>query len=360
VPANLTNVVAIAAGARHALAVKADGNVVAWGYNNSGQCTIPASATNAWDVAAGVDHSVALRKDGAVVCWGSNTHGECNVPAGLSNVVAIAASGDPTYGVSYYTLALQQDGNVVTWGSGEPLWPTTGLSNVIALGSGVHHVLGIRTGPKTPVVVLQPEDRYQLAGGNVTFQSRATGVYGVEYQWQHEGVGLPNETNATLTLLSVQATNEGAYRAVVSNEVGSVASSSANFSIVKAPIIISQTQPTNPTIVYHSNLTLSVVATASGQYSGFPIGYQWQFNGTNVPGANSSAYTVVANTNAGGVYSVLVTNAVGGTSATWDATFTFEGSYIGTNTLAFHLSTNALGYTAGYSGTYSDKHQVSG
>jgi hypothetical protein len=173
-------------------------------------------------------------------------------------------------------------------------------------------------------------------------------------------VDIADETNATLTLSGVQSTSEGAYRVVVSNEVAAIASSNANFSLVTVPIIFSQSQPTNPVVIYESNMTLSVTAFAPGQNNGFPLGYQWQFNATNLTGANSSAYTIAANTNCAGTYSVLITNAAGSTSAVWQASFTFEGSYIGTNTLAYHLSTNAVGYAAGYSGGFYDELEVSG
>src|SRR5204863_175263 len=44
-------------------------------------------------VAAGFYHCLALRENGTVVAWGYNNYGQTNVPAGLSNVVAIAAGG---------------------------------------------------------------------------------------------------------------------------------------------------------------------------------------------------------------------------------------------------------------------------
>jgi alpha-tubulin suppressor-like RCC1 family protein len=39
-------------------------------------------------IAAGYYHSLALKSDGTVVAWGYNYEGETNVPAGLTNVVA--------------------------------------------------------------------------------------------------------------------------------------------------------------------------------------------------------------------------------------------------------------------------------
>ena len=42
-------------------------------------------------IAAGDYHSLALKSDGTVVGWGYNVNNQTTVPAGLSNVVAIAA-----------------------------------------------------------------------------------------------------------------------------------------------------------------------------------------------------------------------------------------------------------------------------
>lgn len=107
--------------------------------------------------------------------------------------------------------------------------------------------------------------------------------------------------------------------------VGSVVSSSASFSLVTPPVIISQSpMPTNQIAIYQTNLTLSVAALAPGQYNGFPLHYQWQFNGTNIAAATSSNYSFAVSES--GTYSVLVSNVVGGASTTWQVTMTYEGS----------------------------------
>jgi alpha-tubulin suppressor-like RCC1 family protein len=357
-PAGLTNAIAIAAGYQHNLAVKADGTVVAWGNNSSGQCNVPAGLSNVWDVAAGVAHSVALRNDSTVIAWGGNAYGEAAVPAGLSNVVAIAAGGDPGNS-SRYSLALKSDGTVVPWGSGEVLYPVIGMSNVIAIGGGgTHHALAVRTGPKTPVIVYQPSDQFQVAGGSATFTSRGAGIYGVSYQWQYGAVDMIAETNSSLTVTNVQSTNTGVYRVWVSNEMGSLVSSGANLNLVTPPVILSQSQPTNPVLIYQTNVTLSVSASAPWQSDGFPISYKWQFNGTNIAGATASNYTF--RVEQAGNYSVLVSNIAGGTSAVWQVGVTYDGTYMASNTLAYHLSTNAVGYAASYAGSGSDQSLLSG
>jgi hypothetical protein len=140
VPAGLSNVAAVAAGGLHSLALKTNGTVVAWGYNHVGQTNIPAGLSNVTAVAAGGYHSLALKSDGTVVAWGENYSGQTNVPAGLSNVAAVAAGGN-------HSLAVKTDGTVVAWGwdiYGQTDVPA-GLSNVTAVAAGIDHSLALRS-----------------------------------------------------------------------------------------------------------------------------------------------------------------------------------------------------------------------
>ncbi len=112
-PVGLSNVVAVAAGASHSLALKSDGTVVGWGWNQFGEATgLPTTnavnlaylssgqvqiggqvLSNVVSIAASRGYSLALKKDGTVVSWGRMVNGlyPVNVPTGLSNVTAIAA-----------------------------------------------------------------------------------------------------------------------------------------------------------------------------------------------------------------------------------------------------------------------------
>ncbi len=108
-PEDATNLIALAAGGAHCLAVRSDGTVVAWGNNSHGQAEVPEGLTNAIAVAAGAFHSLALKADGTVVGWGYDPDGNLSVPSSLSNVVAIAAG-------SAFNMALKNDGSVVAWG----------------------------------------------------------------------------------------------------------------------------------------------------------------------------------------------------------------------------------------------------
>jgi alpha-tubulin suppressor-like RCC1 family protein len=146
VPVDLTNAVAISAGDWGSLALLADGTIAAWGFNNRGQTNVPPELTNVVAVSAGGYHNLALESDGTVVAWGQNDSGQTNVPAGLADVVAIAAGGS-------HSLGLKKDGAVVAWGSngnGQTNVPT-GVSNVVAIAAGTIHSVALRANG-TPVV----------------------------------------------------------------------------------------------------------------------------------------------------------------------------------------------------------------
>ena len=134
----LTNVVGIAAGWRHSLALKRDGTVVGWGDDAQGQASAPSGLSNVVSIAAGYARSLALKADGRVVAWGTP---DAKVPAGLSNVVAIAIGGAQ----NARNLALKADGTVVAWGAEtDDAPPPPGLSNVIAIAVGERHSLALK------------------------------------------------------------------------------------------------------------------------------------------------------------------------------------------------------------------------
>ena len=148
-PPGLSNVIAVAGGSYHSLALRSDGTVAAWGDNSAGQCAVPAGLGGVSVIAAGGFHNLALRSDGTVVAWGSNDSGEGGVPAGLSNVTAIAAG-------LYHNLALKSDGTVVAWGAGATNYPDlsldkgqsivpAGLSNVVGIAAGWYHSLAVKS-----------------------------------------------------------------------------------------------------------------------------------------------------------------------------------------------------------------------
>src|SRR2546428_7333795 len=121
----------------------------------------------------------------------------------------------------------------------------------------------------------RPQNQIQTNGGSATFTVSAFALASINYQWPTNGVNISGATSSTLTLNNVQSSSEGTYRVLVSNGAGSVTSSNATFTLITAPVINAQTQPSRQWVGYHSNLTLSVTA-CGGQTCG-TIGYQWAF-----------------------------------------------------------------------------------
>ena len=129
VPEGLAGVKAIACGFWHNVALLENGSVVSWGYNSFGQTNVPPSVTNAIAIGAGSSHSFAIRRNGSVVSWGNNSDLQTLVPVSLRTVTAVT-------GGSIHSLALKMDGSIATWGYGPGRNIPAELTNVIAMASG--------------------------------------------------------------------------------------------------------------------------------------------------------------------------------------------------------------------------------
>ncbi len=90
---------AISAGEWHNLALRADGSIAGWGWNNYGQAT-PPPGNDFVAISAGEYHSLALKADGSIVGWGRNGEGQATPPSG-NDFVAISAG-------EYHSLAIKE------------------------------------------------------------------------------------------------------------------------------------------------------------------------------------------------------------------------------------------------------------
>ncbi|MEJ2247369.1 MAG: hypothetical protein P8Y80_15035 [Acidobacteriota bacterium] len=95
------NYTAIAAGGFHSLALHSDGSIFGYGLNWWGQAN-PPQGNDYVAIAGGVFHSLALRWDGSIVAWGLNNFGQAQPPSG-----------------AYHSLALRSNGSIIAWGDNE-------------------------------------------------------------------------------------------------------------------------------------------------------------------------------------------------------------------------------------------------
>jgi len=73
------------------------GSIVGWGSQVVG-VDLSSGFTH---VAAGGNHSLGLKGDGSIVAWGYNDYGQCNVPSPNSDFVAVAAGYSHSLGVKW-------------------------------------------------------------------------------------------------------------------------------------------------------------------------------------------------------------------------------------------------------------------
>jgi alpha-tubulin suppressor-like RCC1 family protein len=194
----LTNVVAIAAGSAHSMVLKADGTVLAFGYNSFGQVGDGTTATRTTPVVvpapAGITaiasrnmSSYLLRTDGlgtgAIWAFGANwlaQLGDGSTTARSSPVVTNLASPAASVAAGHnHALAVDRDGTILSWGTGPygqlgsgvsqnlQLVPrrTGRLDEVLALEAGSSHSLGLATDGRVLAFGLNGDGQLGMGAG---------------------------------------------------------------------------------------------------------------------------------------------------------------------------------------------------
>jgi hypothetical protein len=156
-----------------------------------------------------------------------------------------------------------------------------------------------------PAILVEPAGSTNFDGSTVTLSVTAAGTTALGYQWYQYGVPVYGANATTLTMANLVDSDAGIYTVVVSNSVGSVTSSPALL-VTVAPLIT--TQPASVTVLQGQPASFSV-----GVNGETPFTYQWQLNGTALPGATNRIYSVNHATNAlnAGNYQVIVVNPRG-------------------------------------------------
>ncbi len=159
-----------------------------------------------------------------------------------------------------------------------------------------------------PTIVVQPVSEIVTTGQDAAFAVWASGTGPLSYQWQFGGTNLLGETGTNLTIHAVTTNNAGNYEVIVSNSSGSVTSAPVTLTVlvpVIPPTIV--VQPVSEIITTGQDATFAVSASGTG-----PLGYQWQFSGTNLPGETGTNLTLHSvTTNNAGNYEVIVSNSSG-------------------------------------------------
>lgn len=140
----------IAVGARHTLALSAEGELFAWGENDRGQLgdgtqvrrdvpvRVDIGGRKFTTMGAGWKHSLAVNEDGQLYAWGENTFAQLGAEPSTTNVVLVSNHTNlagvrivAVGGGAGFSAALSDDGRVFTWGEAD--LGQTGNTRVFAL-----------------------------------------------------------------------------------------------------------------------------------------------------------------------------------------------------------------------------------
>ncbi len=201
------------------------------------------------------------------------------------------------------------------------------LSNAAGSTASLAAVLSVTNPAIAPVITLQPQSQTSVIGNTVTFTVLASGTPSPTYQWYNNWVPITSATSSSLTLNSVQFTDQGSYTVIATNPANSVTSAAAILTLQNAsgsPFIttvsgvsMDSTHITSNTLSTTTSSTLAVPlggsATLTATATGNPSpNFQWYFNGQSIAGANGPSYSISNFQSwSSGSYSVLATNALG-------------------------------------------------
>jgi alpha-tubulin suppressor-like RCC1 family protein len=192
----LTGATAVAIGGYHTLALQADGTVLAWGQGTRGQLgngtfansSVPVQVLDPSDPSGrltgviavgngGLFHNLALKSNGTVVAWGWNENGQLGNGSYTNSSVAVQVldPSDPSGrltgiiavvpGSQRHSLAVRSNGTVVAWGYNgmgalgtggytssnvprpvvDPADPTGRLTGVTSVAGGIHHSVALKS-----------------------------------------------------------------------------------------------------------------------------------------------------------------------------------------------------------------------
>jgi hypothetical protein len=162
-----------------------------------------------------------------------------------------------------------------------------------------------RTPGEPPVITSAPQPQAIKEGESAAFTVAVSGTGPFLYQWYWNGQPIDGAFNPALVLTNVLLPQTGDYSVYVLSSSGSVMSSPARLTVIRLPEIT--VEPLDQKVNPGTDVTLFVGATGTGI-----ITYQWQFNGSDLAGANDSTLVLTnVQLEHSGLYRAVVSDPVG-------------------------------------------------
>jgi len=245
----------ISMGAFAAAAIKTDGTLWTWGYNNNGQLgdnTITSKSSPVQTVAGGTTwskvatgyHTSAIKNDGTLWMWGNNSNGQLgdNTITSKSSPVQTVAGGTNWQQSSngrYFTSAIKNDGTLWSWGDNSygqlgdntrtnrssPVQTIAAGSNWSQVAVGLNHTLATKTdgtlwtwgnnayGGLGDGTTTHKSSPVQISGGGTTWNNKiaagtrysgAIKTDGTLWVWGENGQGQIGDGTRTQSTVPVQ------------------------------------------------------------------------------------------------------------------------------------------------------------
>ena len=196
-----TNWKQVSGGSSHTAAIKTDGTLWVWGYNNNGKLgtndttnrltpvTTFAGGTNWKQVSAGTFHCSTIKTDGTLWTWGGNAYGQLGINDTTNRNTPVQVFGNHTnwkqVASGYaHTAAIKTDGTLWTWGRG----------NLGQLGTNDG------TARATPVTTFAGGTNWKQVSAEFYYNTAAIKTDGTLWAWGRTlngtlGLGINSSTN---------------------------------------------------------------------------------------------------------------------------------------------------------------------
>ena len=213
-------------------------------------------------------------------------------------------------------------------------------------------------------IVQKPANQNVIIGSTVTFTNGGTALPPFIYRWYSNGIPITSQTPgvvihhitpgitdtltnniSVLTLSNVQISMNGTYKVVADNGLQSF-TNSATLTVNSTPTApsLSSVPPASLEAYIPQTVPLTVAA------SGFPTPtYQWYSNNVAIAGQTANVLSLsLSSTNQSGIYSVIVTNSVGGTNVSTVLNVTPKPNLVITEVMSGESADNSNGDTSGH------------
>ena len=255
VPAGLSNIIAVegAGGGDQALgvalALRATGTVAAWGTSSSGLTNVPTGLSNVVLLAGGLNHAVALLNDGRPLLLRPPVGGTFYQHSAFA--LKTKVTGDASLNFQWF-----KDGNPVPDATNQNLSIPSAqvgdagnyhltVSNALGFVQSLAVPVNIADGP--PVFMSQPAGGFAYLGSPWSLGASVVGSGPLDFQWFKEGLFYAGGSNS-LNFDRALPAHGGAYQLIVSNSFGAVTSSIANVTFSRLMVWGAAPSLTNPPV----------------------------------------------------------------------------------------------------------------